>query len=85
MKDNVMANIKIDDKDYDFDTLSADAKSQLAALQFVDAELTRLSNQAAALQTARLAYAKALKDGLAASATVAHKNSALSGDTIKFS
>ena len=78
-----MANIKIDGKDYDFDKLSDDTKSQLAALQFVDAELTRLSSQNAAMQTARLAYAKALKDGLAASA--AQVNSALAGDTIKFS
>lgn len=78
-----MANIKIDGKDYDFDKLSDDIKSQLAALQFVDAELTRLSSQNAAMQTARLAYAKALKDGLAASE--AQVNSALAGDTIKFS
>jgi hypothetical protein len=53
--------IKIDDKDYDFDTLSEEAKNQLASIQFVDAELQRLNAQAAVLQTARMAYANALK------------------------
>jgi hypothetical protein len=60
-----MANmIKIDDKDYDFDTLSDEAKNQLVSLQFVDAELQRLNAQAAVLQTARVAYANALKSAL---------------------
>ena len=56
--------IKIDDKDYDFDTLSEEAKNQLASIQFVDAELQRLNAQAAVLQTARMAYANALKSAL---------------------
>lgn len=55
-----MATIKIDEKDYDLDKLSNEAKAQLASLQFVDAELSRLQAKAAALQTARNAYAKAL-------------------------
>ena len=60
-----MANmIKIDDKDYDLDTLSDEAKNQLVSLQFVDAELQRLNAQAAVLQTARVAYANALKSAL---------------------
>jgi len=33
-------------------------------LQFVDAELARLQGQAAVLQTARIAYAKALGEAL---------------------
>ncbi len=57
-----MATIKIDDKDYDLDTLSDEAKNQLASLQFVDNELQRLNAQAAVLQTARVAYANALKE-----------------------
>ena len=59
-----MATIKIDDKDYDLDTVSDDAKAQLASLQFVDAELLRIQAQAAVLQTARFAYANALKAAL---------------------
>ena len=59
-----MANITIDNKDYDFDSLPEDAKSQLRMLQFVDSELTRLQGQAAVFQTARIAYAKALGEAL---------------------
>ncbi len=61
-----MPTIKIDGKDYDLDQLSTEAKAQLASLQFVDAELARLQAQAAALQTARMAYAKALQAALPA-------------------
>jgi hypothetical protein len=70
-----MPNIKIDDKDYDLDKLSKEAKAQLVSLQFCDQELARLQAQAAAYQTARQAYAKALQAALP-TATV--------GDTIKF-
>ena len=59
-----MTTIKIDDKDYGLETLSDEAKNQLISLQFVDTELQRLNAQAAVLQTARLAYANALKDAL---------------------
>ncbi len=59
-----MTTIKIDDKDYDLETLSDEAKNQLISLQFVDTELQRLNAQAAVLQTARLAYANALKNAL---------------------
>ena len=65
-----MPIIKIDDKDYELDTLSDDAKAQLTSIQFVDAELQRVNAQAAVLQTARMAYAKALNDALAATATL---------------
>ena len=61
-----MPTITIDNKNYDLDSLSNDAKAQLASLQFVDAELARLQAQAAALQTARNAYAKALQAALPA-------------------
>ena len=61
-----MPTIKIDDKDYDVDTLSDEAKNQLASLQFVDSELARLQAKAAALQTARMAYSKALQAALPA-------------------
>ena len=59
-----MTTITIDNVAYDLDTLSADAKAQLMSIQFVDQELARLQAQAAALQTARIAYAKALGQAL---------------------
>jgi len=65
-----MPLIKIDEKDYELDTLSDDAKGQLAMLQFVDAELQRLTAQTAVLQTARMAYSKALNEALAAGSTL---------------
>ena len=65
-----MPIIRIDDKDYELDTLSDEAKAQLTSIQFVDAELQRLNAQTAVLQTARNTYAKALNDALAASATL---------------
>lgn len=61
-----MPTITIDNKPYDLDQLSNDAKAQLASLQFVDQELARLNAQAAALQTARNAYARALQTALPA-------------------
>jgi hypothetical protein len=70
-----MPSIKIDNVDYDTDKLSDEAKAQLVSLQFCDQELQRLQAQAAAYQTARMAYAKALQAALP-TATI--------GDTIKF-
>ena len=68
-----MPKIKIDDQEYDPEQLSQDAQNQLASLQFVDNELARLQAQIAAMQTARMAYASALKASLPG----------LGGDTIK--
>jgi hypothetical protein len=56
-----MATITIDGKEYDVETLSDETKAQLGSLQYVDSELARLQAQAAALQTARMAYGRALK------------------------
>ena len=70
-----MTTIKIDNIDYDTDKLSDEAKAQLASIQFCDQELQRLQAQAAAIQTARMAYAKALQSALP---TVPE------GDTLKF-
>jgi len=54
--------ITIDNKNYDLDTSSDEVKAQLASIQFVDQELARLQAKSAALQTARIAYARALGD-----------------------
>ena len=62
----MMPNFTIDDKEYDLDLLSDEAKGQLVSLQFVDSELQRLNNQIAVLKTARVAYIKALNEALAA-------------------
>ena len=56
-----MSIIKIDNKEYEFDNLPDEAKAQLQSLQFVDGELSRLQAQSAVLQTARMAYSKALQ------------------------
>ncbi len=71
-----MPTINIDNVDYDTANLSDEAKAQLVSLQFCDQELARLQAQAAAYQTARMAYAKALQTALP---------SAPVGDTLKFS
>jgi hypothetical protein len=63
-----MSLITIDEKNYEFDNFSDDAKAQLQSLQFCDAELQRLTAQTAVLQTARIAYANALKLALPAPA-----------------
>lgn len=59
-----MTTVRIDNQDYELETLSDEAKNQLVSLQFVDAELQRLNAQIAVFQTARLAYANALKEAL---------------------
>jgi len=70
-----MTTITIDNKEYEFESLSDKAKAQLSSLQFVDGELARLQAKASVLQTARMAYSKALQDEL---------NPMGSGDTIQF-
>ena len=46
-----MTTIKVNNIDYDIDTLSKEAKDLLVSLQFCDQELQRLQAQAAALLT----------------------------------
>jgi len=57
-----MSSISIDNKQYDYESLPSEAKTQLANLQFVDSELARLKAKAAVLQTARVAYSRALTE-----------------------
>jgi len=59
-----MSTITIDNQEYDLDSLSDDAKSQLQMLQFSDQEISRLNAQLAIVQTARMAYSKALMAAL---------------------
>ena len=82
-----MAKITIDGKDYDTDTLSDEVKGNLSAMQFTDVEIQRLQAKLAAMQTARMAYARAVQEGLnnvASSAQVVSPKIDLSGDSIQF-
>ena len=53
--------ITIDDVEYNLDELSDNAKTQLANIQFVDAQLQQLNNEWAVSDTARIGYTNALK------------------------
>lgn len=64
LKEKTMDTVKIDDVEYDLDSLSEEANTQLKNLQFVDQEIARLQAKAAVLQTARGTYASALKAAL---------------------
>ncbi|KIN69849.1 hypothetical protein Z946_215 [Sulfitobacter noctilucicola] len=59
-----MAKIKIDDKEYETDDLSSDAKDNLTNMRLCDERLTQIRRDAAITQTARNAYAAALKSAL---------------------
>ena len=61
-----MPKITIDDKEYETDDMSEDARAQLGSLQFVNSEISRLQLKLAAMNTAAnmysLALGKALKE-----------------------
>jgi hypothetical protein len=59
-----MTTIKIDDKEYDTETMTEAAKNQLIHMQTIDMEINRLNMQLAIHQTARAAYGNALKQEL---------------------
>ncbi|SEQ34409.1 hypothetical protein SAMN05421693_12518 [Ectothiorhodospira magna] len=64
MVDTPGKNITIDGKQYDLDSLSDNAKAQIANLRVTDQEIQRLQQQIAIAQTARSAYARALAEAL---------------------
>jgi len=53
--------LTIDGTEYNLAELSDEAKSQIASLRVTDQEIARLQQQLAIHQTARTAYAQALK------------------------
>ena len=59
-----MAEVTIDGKTYELDSLSEGAKQQIVMIQAVDAELQRLQVLLAIAQTARSAYFSALNEQL---------------------
>lgn len=72
-----MATIMIDGKEYAVDTFPKPAQDQFNSLQYVDGEITRMQAQMAAMQTARIAYGRALAEALINVPTVD------GGDTLK--
>ena len=57
-----MQKFNIDDKEYDYENLSEEARSQINMIQITDIEIKRNIAENAILQTARYAYVKALNE-----------------------
>jgi hypothetical protein len=70
-----MPTIKINNQDYDTDTLPEAAKQQLQMLAIADTEIKRLQAQIAIAQTAKNAYLRAFEEAV--------KLAVPAGDTIK--
>ena len=56
-----MANLTIDGKDYDIDSLNETSKQALASLQYTQSELKRAQAHIAVLKIAEAAYVNLLK------------------------
>ena len=59
-----MAKVTIDDKEYETEDMTKDARAQLVSLQFVNGEVQRLQALTAAMQTAANGYSVALGNAL---------------------
>lgn len=59
-----MSKITIDGKEYDLETLPEEAQKQILSLQVCDQKIRNTEQELAILQTARNAYALALKEQL---------------------
>ena len=59
-----MPKIQINDKEYDSDALSDDAKQQLSSLVFVQNEIKRLNSELAVYKTAQNSYSAALSKAI---------------------
>jgi len=75
-----MAKVTIDGVDYDTDTMSQESRQQLEMLMMTEQKIRQLQAEVAMMQTARQAYANALKALLVAPATP----EAGLGETFKF-
>ena len=60
-----MTTVTVDNKEYEFESLSEETRAQIVSLQFADQEIAQLKARLAAMQTARNAYAQALGSLLA--------------------
>ena len=56
-----MPTIKVNDKEYDSESLSDEAKANLVSLQFAQSELKRLEGKVAIFKTAIATYSKAVE------------------------
>ena len=59
-----MSKITIDNEEYDLESLSDEVKNNLQMLALTDQEIQRLQAQVAMVQTARIAYARAVQANL---------------------
>ena len=59
-----MPKFTIDGLDYNTEDLSDNGKAQLASLQFLEAQMQKIKAEIAVYETAKLAYARALKEEL---------------------
>ena len=59
-----MPKITIDDIEYNTEDLSDNGKAQLASLQFLEVQMTRIKSEIAIYRTARQAYMAKLKSEL---------------------
>lgn len=59
-----MPKITVDGIDYNTEDLTDNGKAQLASLQFLEKQLSKIRGEIAVYQTARNAYAQALKQEL---------------------
>ena len=73
-----MAKVTIDGVDYDTDTMSQESRQQLEMLTMTEQKIRQLKAEVVMMQTARQAYANALKASL-----VATPEAGL-GETFKF-
>lgn len=64
-----MTKVKIDDNEYELDSLSDKAKAIAAHLHAVNFEIDRLQAQTAIYHTARGAYVRSLKEDIEATST----------------
>ena len=56
--------IKIDEKEYQIESLSDEAKNQIISLRIAEQEIVKLNHKLAIAQTARNAYAAAVRENL---------------------
>lgn len=59
-----MPKVNIDGKEYDSEALSEDARSNMLNVQYCDKKVAELKRELSMAQTARNAYAQALKNAL---------------------
>ena len=59
-----MPKITIDDIEYNTEDLSDNGKAQLASLQFLEAQMSKIKSEIAVYQTARNTYLTVLKNEL---------------------